>query len=172
MTADLIAVARIVKVRGLRGEVAADVLTDFPERFADLNEVVGIAPDQRTRSLQIEEYWFHGNRVVLKFTGYDSIDAAKELVGYEVAVPSGQRVKLPPNQFYEWGVGGGRGETVASEPVGGVRGGVRTGGGEILGVGDGAGRGGLVPMAGDICVEVDVDKQLIRIDPPAGLLEL
>jgi len=172
MTADLIAVARIVKVRGLRGEVAADVLTDFPERFADLNEVVGIAPDQRTRSLQIEEYWFHGNRVVLKFTGYDSIDAAKELVGYEVAVPSGQRVKLPPNQFYEWELAGARVETVASEPVGVVREVMRTGGVEILVIVNDAGREVLVPMAGDICVEVDVDKQLIRIDPPAGLLEL
>ena len=33
---DLIVVAHIVKVRGLRGEVVADLLTDFPDRFEEL----------------------------------------------------------------------------------------------------------------------------------------
>src|SRR6185503_9614369 len=58
-TDDLIAVAQIVKVRGLRGEVVADLLTDFPERFEKLDHVTGIGPDEVQRSLQIEEYWFH-----------------------------------------------------------------------------------------------------------------
>ena len=37
---------------------------------------------------------------------------------------------------------------------------------------DDAGRDRLIPMAGDIVVEIDVEKKLIRIDPPEGLLEL
>jgi len=49
-TDDLIAVAQIVKVRGLRGEVVADLLTDFPERFEKLDHVTGIGPDEVQRS--------------------------------------------------------------------------------------------------------------------------
>ena len=68
---DLIIVARIVKVRGLRGEVVADLLTDFPDRFERLSSLIAVLPDGSRRSLQIEEQWFHGNRLVLKFSGFD-----------------------------------------------------------------------------------------------------
>ena len=40
-TEDLIVVARIVKTRGLRGEVVADLLTDFPDRFEKLKSLIG-----------------------------------------------------------------------------------------------------------------------------------
>ena len=43
---------------------------------------------------------------------------------------------------------------------------------EVLAVVDDAGRERLIPMASDICVQIDVEKKLIRVDPPEGLLEL
>src|SRR5213075_2940663 len=92
---DLITVAHIVKVRGLRGEVVADLLTDFPDRFEQLSSLIAVLPDGSRRSLQVEEQWFHGNRLVLKFSGFDKIEAAKDLVGYDLAVPVDDRVELP-----------------------------------------------------------------------------
>ena len=169
---DLIAVARIVKTRGLRGEVVADLLTDFPERFENLKLLVGLSTSGTRRSLQIEEQWFHGHRIVFKFGGFDSIEDAKQLVGYDLAVPAEERVELPKDTFYEWELVGCRVETVDGEKVGDVREIMRTGGVEILTVVDNAGRDRLIPMASDICVDVDVEKKLIRIDPPEGLLEL
>src|SRR5207248_10588137 len=82
---DLIVVAHIVKVRGLRGEVVAELLTDFPDRFENLKSLTGVSAAGSQRSLQIEEHWFHGNRLVLKFAGFDSIDETKALVGYDLA---------------------------------------------------------------------------------------
>ena len=169
---DLIVVAHIVKTRGLRGELVADLLTDFPARFDNLTEVTGIAPDDSRRSLQIEEHWFHGNRIVFKFADYDSIEAAKALIGYEIAVPEADRVQLPADQFYEWELAGCRVETIDGKTVGQVREVMHTGGVEILVVVNVAGDDSLVPMARDICVEIDVQEKLIRIDPPEGLLEL
>jgi 16S rRNA processing protein RimM len=169
---DLIVVARIVKTRALRGEVAADLLTDFPGRFEGMETVTAIAPDDSQRSLAIEEHWFHGNRIILKFAGYDSVDSAKALVGYELAVPADERIKLPAGQFYEWELAGCRVETIAGETIGHVRNIMRTGGVEILVVANDAGKEFLIPMARNICVEIDVEKKLIRIDPPEGLLEL
>ena len=169
---DLIVVAQIVKVRGLRGEVVADLLTDFPERFAALTSLIAVAPDGQTRSLQIEEQWFHGNRLVLKFVGFDRIEEAKELVGCHLAIPAADRVQLPQATFYEWELIGARVVTVAGAPVGVVQNIMRTGGVELLSVLDDAGRDRLVPMAADIVVEIDKDQKLIRIDPPEGLLDL
>ncbi|MGZ5434432.1 MAG: ribosome maturation factor RimM [Pyrinomonadaceae bacterium] len=169
---DVVVVARIVKTRGLRGEVVADLLTDFPDRFENLKSLIGLSPDESRRSLQIEEQWFHGNRLVLKFTGFDTIDAAKELVNYNLAVPAKDRIELPEDSFYEWELFGCRVETVGGEPVGEIAGVMRTGGVEILKVVDHTGRDRLIPMASDIVVEIDKKKKLVRIDPPEGLLEL
>ena len=169
---ELIVVAHIVKTRGLRGEVVADLLTDFPDRFENLKSLIGISNGGDKRSLQIEEHWFHGNRLVLKFAGFDSIDEAKQLVNYDLAVPATQRIELPNDTFYEWELVGSRVETIDHHHVGDVREIMRTGGVEMLSVVDDSGRDRLIPMAGDIVVEIDKDKKLIRIDPPEGLLEL
>ncbi|HEV2905470.1 MAG TPA: ribosome maturation factor RimM [Pyrinomonadaceae bacterium] len=169
---DLIVVAHIVKTRGLRGEVVADLLTDFPDRFENLTSLIGLSPDESRRSLEIEEQWFHGNRLVLKFAGFDSIDEAKELVGYDLAVPAEDRVELPKDSFYEWELIGCRVETVVGAHIGEVAEVMRTGGVEILKVIDDTGRDRLIPMASDIVVEIDKEKKLVRIDPPEGLLEL
>jgi 16S rRNA processing protein RimM len=169
---DVIVVAHIVKTRGLRGEVVADLLTDFPDRFAGLKSVIGLATDGTRRSLEIEEHWFHGDRLVLKFEGFDSIDEAKALVNCHLAVPAEDRIQLPQDSFYEWELIGCRVESVGGALVGEVAEVMRTGGVELLKVVDETGRDRLVPMASDIVVEIDKVKRLIRIDPPEGLLEL
>ena len=122
--------------------------------------------------MEIEEQWFHGNRLVLKFAGFNSIDEAKELVGYELAVSAEDRVELPKDSFYEWELIGCRVETVGGDHVGEIAAVMRTGGVEILKVVDHTGRDRLIPMASDIVVEIDKEKKLVRIDPPEGLLEL
>src|SRR6266542_1573118 len=95
----LITVARVVKTRGLRGEVVAELLTDFPERFEELKSLVAVSTAGSRRSLQIQEHWFHGDRIVFKFASYDTIDAAKELVGYELAVSAQERIELPKDHI-------------------------------------------------------------------------
>jgi len=169
---DLVVVARVARTRGLRGEVVADLYTDFPERFEGLEQVVAIAPDSSRRSLQIEEHWFHGNRIVFKFAGYDSIDAAKDLAGCQLAVPASERIELPDDHFYEWELAGCRVEALDGKVIGQVREVMHTGGVEILVVAGNEGREFLIPMAHDICVEIDIEGKLIRVDPPEGLLDL
>jgi 16S rRNA processing protein RimM len=169
-TAELIAVARAVKARGLRGEIVADLLTDFPERFARLEQLMSVWPDGGRQSLQIEEHWLQGKRIVLKFAGYDSIEAAKTLIGCELAIPASERVELPPNQFYTWELIGCRVETIAGDELGVVRDVTPTGSAEILVI-TGHNRELLIPMAEEICVEIDIEGKVIRVDPPEGLLE-
>jgi 16S rRNA processing protein RimM len=169
---DLVVVARVARTRGLRGEVVADLYTDFPGRFEALENVIAIAPDGSRRSLQIEEHWFHGNRIVFKFATYDSIDEAKDLAGLQLAIPASERIELPAGMFYEWELAGCRVEALDGKLIGQVREVMHTGGVEILVVAEGDGRDFLIPMAEDICVEIDIEQKLVRVDPPEGLLEL
>jgi 16S rRNA processing protein RimM len=169
---DLIVVARVARTRGLRGEVIADLYTDFPERFEGLEQVTAIAPDGSKRSLQIEEHWFQGDRIIFKFAGYDSIDEAKELAASQLAIPESERVELPEDHFYEWELVGCRVETLDGNVIGQVSEVMHTGGVEILVVAANEGREFLIPMAHDICVEIDVERKTVRVDPPEGLLDL
>src|SRR5215510_10086377 len=92
---DLISVARIARPQGHRGEVIADLLTDFPERFARLGVAFVKFADGRFLSLKLENSRLHKGRVALKFSGYDNMNRADELRGARVLITRDQLVKLP-----------------------------------------------------------------------------
>ncbi|MCA1816966.1 MAG: ribosome maturation factor RimM [Acidobacteria bacterium] len=167
----LIAVARVMKTRGVRGEVAAEMLTDFPERFDGLEEMIAVTPAGERRALKVEGSWLHGGRVVLKFEGYDTPEAARELVGYELTVPEAEAVELEEGEFFDWQLAGCRVETVGGRRLGAVVDVLHYGAAPLLVVRGDDGRDRLIPLAESICVEIDVRRQLIRVDPPEGLIE-
>lgn len=168
---DLIVIARAVRTHGLKGEIVAELLTDFPERFEDVSELVVVAPSGERKLGQLEDYWFQKERVVLKLADYDDIDKAKELIGSDFAVMESERVPLEEDEYYDWELEGCT-VKVGDESIGEVRSVMRTGGAEILVISDQAGKEQLVPLATPIVVEVNVAAKTIVIDPPEGLLEL
>lgn len=169
---ELVEIARIVRTRGLKGELVADLLTDIPERFDGLDEVFAVSPDGARQQVKLEAHWFQRDRIILKFTGYDSIEAAKVLVGCQVAVSESDRIQLPADSFYDWELAGSEVRNLAGELLGHVREVMRTPGGEMLLIEKTGGGEALVPMVREICVQIDIAGKLIRVDPPAGLLEL
>jgi len=169
---ELIIVARTVRARGLKGELVADLLTDFPERFERITRLLGIGPNGEYRELKLEGYWFQNDRVVLKFLGYDSIESANTLVGYELGLPEAERVQLSPGKFYDWELEGCSVEIEDGSSIGNVREVMRTGGVELLVVEDDTRREHLIPMAESIVIEIDLSHRKIVIDPPEGLLDL
>jgi 16S rRNA processing protein RimM len=168
---DLVVIARIVKTRGLRGEVVADMLTDFPERFEGLEDVF-VKPRSGSdgRELKIEKFWFQKGRVILKFAGLDTIEEAEKLRDSDVCVPEEDAVELEEDEFFDWQLAGCAVETIDGTSIGEVSEVMRTGGTEILVV-KGDGKEYLIPFAETICTDVDIENKLIRIDPPEGLLE-
>lgn len=169
---DLIAVARVAKPRGLRGEVVAELLTDFPERFEGLSELIAVTPTGTRRRLTLEESWLHDRRIVLKFAGYDTPEAARELAGYELTVPAADAVELAEDEFYDWQLEECQVVTVAGQELGRVREVLHTGAAPVLLITDEQSRREhLIPLAASICVEIDIAAKLIRVDPPEGLVE-
>ncbi|HET7286238.1 MAG TPA: ribosome maturation factor RimM, partial [Pyrinomonadaceae bacterium] len=169
-SSELVIVARAVKPRGLKGEIVAELLTDFPERFEDVDELVLVSPSGERSTKRLEDYWFQNDRVVLKLWGYDDVDAAKELVGVEFAVPESERVPLPADHYYDWELEGCT-VKVGDDSIGEVKSVLKTGGAEILVVIDNSGKEQLVPLADSIVLEVDPARKTIVIDPPEGLLD-
>ncbi len=170
---ELVAVARVVRTRGLRGELVAELLTDFPDRFEGLERLIALMPSGQRESVKIEEYWLQSGRVVFKFAGFDSIEAATALIGCELTVPEDERVELTANEYYDWELTGCRVQNISGDYIGQVESVLHTGATDLLVVKrSGSTQEHLVPLADEICTEIDKEKKLILIDPPEGLLEL
>jgi 16S rRNA processing protein RimM len=90
----------VLKPQGRRGEVLAELHTDFPERFDERRELSGLAPDGSRRELKLEEHWLHKGGVVLKFAGVETISDAEKIVGMELQVPGELRAKLEGDAAY------------------------------------------------------------------------
>ena len=97
--------ARILRARGNKGEVAAELLTDFPERLTKLKEVfVGQAGGKNEpRLVAVKSCWLsqnHRGQIVFHFEGVNSISDAEKFRGLEVLLPFEQRVTLPAGQYF------------------------------------------------------------------------
>ena len=169
-----LAIARILRPRGRKGEVAAEILTDFPARFQHLASVFLRAVGESPKLAKLESAWPHKGRIILKFSGTDSIESASDLRGLEVLIPWEQRTPLPPHHYYVCelrgcrvvGVRDGReiGTVSEVEPTGGV---------DVLHVSlSGRKQEVLIPLAQEICTRIDLMSRTITINPPGDLLEL
>jgi len=94
-----VSVAHIIKTRGVNGEVVAQLLTDFPKRFASVRSVRILRGDQVFEET-LENYWFHRGRVILRFQGRETPETAAPLVGGYVQVREEERYVPPRNTFY------------------------------------------------------------------------
>lgn len=166
----LVTIAKIAKPRGLKGELVADLLTDFPERFDDLVDVTAVTPDGEKRDLKIEKAWFQNGRVVLKFKGVDLIEDAEMFRNAQICVDENETVELETGEYFDWQLEGCDVETTDGMQLGQVREVMRTGGTENLVV-EGGEKGFLIPFAETICIKVDIENKRIVVDPPVGLLE-
>lgn len=172
-TPDGIVIARIARAFGIKGEVTAEILTEFPERFEDV-EIVLLRRRGFEREAELESHRFHKGRVLLKFVGVDSMSDAELLAGCDVVIPEDELYELPEGEdfFYEFQLIGCEVETDSGDAVGVVEALMETGAGYLLRIRKTNGREALVPFVDEICVEVDTDARRIVIDPPEGLLTL
>lgn len=189
-------VARILRARGNKGEVAAEILTDFPERLTKLQEVFLGTPqgDRDPRSMVLKSCWLnqnHRGQIVFHFEGVNSISEAERLRAFEVLLPLEQRVSLPAGQYFVSDlIGCSVFETqanlavVASSPcslaeapalLGTVRD-VQFPGEDVPGTPllevDTSQSELLIPLAVDICRKIDPRARRIDVVLPEGLRDL
>ncbi len=191
---EYVTLARILRPRGNRGEVAAEILTDFPEHLTGLREVFLSDGKSTPRPVHVVRAWLsqsRGGQAIFHFEGCDSIEAAEKLRGLEVQIPLAERVVLPAGRYYvtdligcevrdagkaSLGVVGtasalGRvtdvqftGETVSGAPL------------LVVETQRGLPRPGrgelLIPLAEEICRRIDIAARLIEVALPEGLHEL
>ena len=96
----LITIGKVVKPFGVKGEMKIESLTDFPERFKDLDRVVLVAPKGEELPCRVKSVRYANNVPFLTFSGYDTPEKAKALNGWFVKVPREEAVALPEGSYY------------------------------------------------------------------------
>jgi 16S rRNA processing protein RimM len=151
--------------------VAADILTDFPERFAERRRVFALDQNGERRELLLEGFWPHKQRLVLKFAGVDTIGEAEGLVGCEIQIPRADRAALEAGSEYVGDLVGC--EVLAAGRRIGMVGDVQFGAGEApLLVVRSANREFLIPLAAEYLRRMDTAAKRIEMELPEGMLEL
>lgn len=178
LEAGRVTVARILRPRGLRGEVAAEILTDFPERLPRLATAYLWDGRGTPRETAIRTCWLsqtRGGQAIFHFEGANSITDAQKLVGLQVQIPFAQRIALPAGHHYitdligceVWAFDGARlGSVRDVQPTG-----EDTPGTPLLVVDTPRGEL-LIPLAQEICPRVDTVARRIEVVLPKGLVEL
>jgi 16S rRNA processing protein RimM len=191
---DWVQVARIIRPRGNKGEVLAELFTDFPARLSSRLQIFLREAQNEPRAIGLQNFWVdrnHPEHGIFHFEGCSSIDAAEKFRGLEVLIPIADRVKLPAGKYFVSDLIGcsvfenPAVEAKLSSPacameeaprlVGTVQDvyfpGEGTAGTPLLQVQTAAGEL-LVPLAEDICRGIDVAARRIDVTLPEGLSDL
>jgi len=175
---EFITLARVVKTQGRHGEVAAEVHSDIPDRFAAGMKLLALEKsalgenEDARRELEVEEVWPHKGLLVFKFRGVDSMSDAELLIGAELQVPSSERAELEQGATY---ISDLIGSTVfdRGREIGRIED-VQFGAGEapLLIVAGETGGKFDVPFAEAYLENVDVAQRQVRMNLPEGMLEI
>jgi len=170
---EFVTLARVVKTQGRHGEVAAEIHSDVPGRFAAGMKLLALPKLQDSRrELEVEDLWPHKGLLVLKFRGVDSMSDAELLVGSELQVPGAERADLDLGWNYVSDLIGCAVLDRARE-IGHIED-VQFGAGEapLLIVANSVGRKFEVPFAQAYLESLDVARRQVRMNLPEGMLEI
>jgi 16S rRNA processing protein RimM len=166
-----IAIARIARTRGNRGEVLADLYTDFPERFDSLEEVWLEWPNGTRERARLESCWYHKGRQVLKFAGTDSISSAERLVGAWLKIERAEAVSLPDGTYFDHDLVGCSVYSLDGKELGTVKEVLRISGNNQLVIAGGHGEF-LLPAVAGFCRDISIEDRKILVELPEGLIDL
>lgn len=176
--------AHLVRPQGRNGELLAEILTDFPERFAERKHLFVARPGSYESGQQLaphavtlEHHWLHKGRIVLKFATVNSINEAELLRGLDVIVPREERVPLEGDAVYLDDLLGCHVFDMRADLTGREVGEIvdvdrDSTAGDLLVVKSEAGAEVLIPFVKAFLRRVDVGARRIEMDLPEGLLEL
>jgi 16S rRNA processing protein RimM len=177
---DWVWLARLRRPQGRKGEIFAEILTDFPEKFADRRRLWLLAESSSaatptSREVELVHHWLHKGGVVLHFAGVDSISAAETLAGLIVAIPRSERAALAEDEVHIGDLIGCTLMDVAIEPpatIGPIEDVDRDSGPVPLLVVKGAKGEVLVPFAKSYLRKVDIENRRVEMALPEGLADL
>ena len=162
-------IGKVVALFGVRGELKVRLLTDIPNRFAEL-ESVHVGPDHTLQRIQgIRPY--KSEMIVLKLEGIDDANAAEALRNQDLSIPLSNLAKLPPDSYYQHDILGLQVITLDGRNLGTIVDIIVTGSNDVYSIKTPGGSQLLIPAIKDVIKQIDLIRHTMHIDPLPGLLD-
>ena len=123
-------------------------------------------------AMEVERTWMHGDHIIFKFKGIDSISAAEGLAGANVSIPMDQRPSAPEGEYYQSDLLGCEVFDATGRLLGTVSNFEEIGAAPLLEVRTPDNKELLIPFAKSICTKIDPTQRRIEVTLPAGLEDL
>jgi len=162
-------IGKVVALFGVRGELKVRLLTDVPNRFAEL-DAVHVGPNHIPHLIQnVRPH--KGEMIVLKLEGIDDANAAEVLRNQDLLIPLSNLAKLPPGSYYQHDIIGLQVFTVDGRDLGKIVDIITTGSNDVYSIKTPAGPQVLIPAIKDVIKQIDLIRHTMYIDPLPGLLD-
>jgi 16S rRNA processing protein RimM len=168
VTEPTVAVGKITKAHGLRGEVVVLVFSDNPERFVAGSSVFL----EDGRELMIRDARPNGGRLLLSFEGVVERVAAEQLRGSMLVVPQSALPPLPDGEFWPHQLIGCEVVTEGGRSLGKLTDVIANPANDLWSAVDDAGTETLIPAISEFVVEVDIDARRVSVRDIPGLTAL
>jgi 16S rRNA processing protein RimM len=162
---EMVAIGRVVKPQGRKGEVLTESYSDRPDRFTHLRRAYVSARGGAAQEVLVTSCWPHKGRYVLKLQGVDSIDDAEGYRGLELRIPEAELPALPEGSYYYYQLVGLRVRDEDGCAVGVVESILETGATPVLVV-RGAGQEIQIPLAETFVKRVDLAGGVLVAEAP------
>ena len=163
-----LAIGKVIRAHGLRGEISVAVLTEFPERF-EVTKRLYLGDEFEATPYRLESYRWHKKNVLLTLSGIINRTQAEQLLGQFVQVPVEEAVPLPEGAYYLYQLIGLRVITTDGEQLGSVVDIIETGANDVYVV-DHEGQQILLPAIPDVVRSIDVSAGEIVVQVIDGLI--
>ncbi|MTI84535.1 MAG: 16S rRNA processing protein RimM [Firmicutes bacterium] len=164
-----VTVGKIANTQGRQGMLRILPLTDFPDRFFDMDEVLVLHRNKR-EILHIEEAFRNKRFIVIRFREIQDINEAAKYKGALLQVYREQAMDLPEQTYYVFEILGCKVYTREGELLGEVKDVIRTGANDVYVVeGEGRRKPLLVPALKTVVHHMDPEAGNIVVQLPEGL---
>jgi len=161
-------IGQIVKVQGLKGEMRVYPLTDYKERFEEIDWVY-ISDDTKTK-YEIEKVRYKGNVVILKIKGIDTINDAEKLIKKYLKIPRENARELEDDEYFISDLIGIKAYTVDGEYVGVLNDVLQTGANDVYLIKNDENKEILIPAIKKFVPELSIKDKKMIIDPIEGMM--
>lgn len=196
---EYLVIGKIVNTHGIKGEVKVMPLTDYPERFEELEWVYldtgsnksftnskqknvntnenknsnSVASDTSNnfKKIEIQSVKYFKNTVILKIKGIDTIESAEALKNFELKVDRNHAVKLPKDSFFICDLIGCEVFEETGNKLGKLNDVLKTGSNDVYIVKPTQGKEILIPALKTVVKDINVIDKKIIVKLPEGLLD-
>lgn len=163
-----IRIGKILNTHGIKGEVKVLSLTDYDERFEELDWIYIEGIEEK---FYINNIKYRPKDILISFKGYDNINQVERFKGKYLLIDESQKRELPEDTYYISDIIGLEAYTVNEEYLGKIMDILQAGSSEVYVIKNQQDKEIMIPAVKEFIPEISLKKGRITVKPIEGMIE-